>query len=183
MVIFLSSLVIYVDAAAANTNWFFDIFSWEHLMAVSTVFALLTTTAIVPVWHMFRKRKEQRDKEQDEKDTEKIRKISSEILNPIADKLNQHDDVLKDMKISAKQNDKNTIDTLNTLRTLVSEFHNYKDNQHKVNARLYFLEGAYNNNAPPPGNIKGYRDWRTMKRENQFFEEDTNNNPDHDKLI
>ena len=159
-----------------NTNWLFDIFSWEHLSAVVTVFALLTSTAIIPVWQLLKKRKAEREKLLDERETNKIKAISEEIIKPVVSKLEEHDEMVKEIKLNSKENDKNTRDTLNTVRALVSEFHSYKDQQHKINAKLYFLDGALrsgnmNANRPPENNY-AYKDWRFINSD----DEDENNN-------
>lgn len=156
----------------SNTNWLFDIFSWEHLSSVMTVFALLTSTALIPVWQLLKKRKAEREKLLDERETHKIQHISEELIKPVVQKLEDHDEMVRELKQAAKENDKNTRDTLSTVRALVSEFHNYredfysyKDQQHKINAKLYFLEGAYKGVGVRPENNAAYRDWRTINRE------------------
>lgn len=165
-----------------NSNWFFDIFSWEHLASVATVFTILVSTAFIPVWHMFKKRKAEKDKALDERETAKIKSISEEVIKPVVDKITQHDEMVKELKSSSLQNDKNTRDTLSTVRALVSEFHQYKDQQHKINAKLYFLDGAYRGTVRPENN-KAYRDWRTINRdrEDEIIDdyEHSNNNNNH----
>ena len=151
-----------------STNWIFDIFSWEHLSAVVTVFALLMSTAFIPVWQLLKKRRAEREKHQDERDTHKIKSISEEIIKPIVEKLNQQDETVKDLKISAKENDKNTKDTLSTLRALVSEIHNFKNEQYKVNTKLYYQtlnlrQQQSQSNRSPAENNKAYRDWRVIE--------------------
>lgn len=181
-----------------NSNWFFDIFSWEHLASVATVFTILVSTAFIPVWHMFKKRKAEKEKALDERETAKIKSISEEIIKPVFNKLNEHDEVVRELKTSSLQNDKNTRDTLSTIRALVSEFHSYKDQQHKINAKLYFLDGAFrsgSNTGGLPGgnrpeNNPAYRDWRIINREPNDPEEsyyynnngsDNTNNGNHDE--
>ena len=144
----------------SSTNWLFDIFSWEHLMAVTTVFALLTTTAIVPMWQLIKKRNAEKAKILDEKETAKIKAITEEIVKPVAEKINKHDDKLNQLQEAAKENDRDTRDTLNTLKDLTKEFQQYRSQQDKLNAKLYFLEGSYRNNA------RGYKDWRTGETDN-----------------
>jgi uncharacterized membrane protein YhiD involved in acid resistance len=163
-----------------SIDWIFDIFSWEHLSAVATVFALLVSTAFIPIRQMLKKRKAEREKMEDEKETQKIKDISQEILKPIADKLNEHDFMVRNLTYSQKENDKNTIDTLSTVKSLVSEFHTYKDQQHKINAKLYFLDGAYQSVGQKKSmrseNNPNYRDWRDANKERD------EENPDSEHL-
>ena len=164
------------------TNWIFDIFSWEHLSAVVTVFALLMSTAFIPVWQLLKKRRTEREKHQDERDTHKIKSISEEIIKPIVEKLNQQDETVKDLKISAKENDKNTRDTLSTVRALVSEIHNFKNEQYKVNTKLYYqtlnLRQSQQQQTRPAENNRAYRDWRVI--ENVDDDDDNINTGIHD---
>jgi len=152
------------------TNWIFDIFSWEHLSAVVTVFALLTSTAFIPVWSMWKKRKAEREKQLDERETHKIKSISEEIMKPIAEKLNQHDEVVRDLKQSSTENDRNTRETLNTVKDLVAEIHNFKNEQYKVNTKLYYqtlnLRQSQQANRPAENN-RGYRDWRVIDADDE----------------
>ena len=152
------------------TNWIFDIFSWEHLSAVVTVFALLTSTAFIPIWSMWKKRKAEREKQLDERETHKIKSISEEIMKPIAEKLNQHDEVVRDLKQSSRENDRNTRETLNTVKDLVNEIHNFKNEQYKVNTKLYYqtlnLRQSQQSNRPAENN-RGYRDWRVIDADDE----------------
>lgn len=152
------------------TNWIFDIFSWEHLSAVVTVFALLTSTAFIPIWSMWKKRKAEREKQLDERETHKIKSISEEIMKPIAEKLNQHDEVVRDLKQSSTENDRNTRETLNTVKDLVAEIHNFKNEQYKVNTKLYYqtlnLRQSQQANRPAENN-RGYRDWRVIDADDE----------------
>lgn len=158
-----------VVIADTNPNWFFDIFSWEHLMAVTTVFALLTTTAIVPVWQLLKKRKAEKEKQQEEKDTQKIKTITEEITKPIVDKLNKHDEMVRDLQSTAKENDRDTREILSSMKLLTSEFYQYRKQQDKLNTKLYFLEGSYRGE-----NARGYRDWRTKSIEDNDNGDDDN---------
>lgn len=152
------------------TNWIFDIFSWEHLSAVVTVFALLTSTAFIPIWSMWKKRKAEREKQLDERETHKIKSISEEIMKPIAEKLNQHDEVVRELKQSSTENDRNTRETLNTVKDLVNEIHNFKNEQYKVNTKLYYqtlnLRQSQQSNRPAENN-RGYRDWRVIETDDE----------------
>ena len=152
------------------TNWIFDIFSWEHLSAVVTVFALLTSTAFIPIWSMWKKRKAEREKQLDERETHKIKSISEEIMKPIAEKLNQHDEVVRELKQSSSENDRNTRETLNTVKDLVAEIHNFKNEQYKVNTKLYYqtlnLRQSQQSNRPAENN-RGYRDWRVIDADDE----------------
>src|SRR4029078_3825816 len=152
------------------TNWIFDIFSWEHLSAVVTVFALLTSTAFIPVWSMWKKRKAEREKQLDERETHKIKSISEEIMKPIAEKLNQHDEVVRDLKQSSRENDRNTREILNTVKDIVAEIHNFKNEQYKVNTKLYYqtlnLRQSQQANRPAENN-RGYRDWRVIDADDE----------------
>jgi TolA-binding protein len=155
--------------ADTNPNWFFDIFSWEHLMAVTTVFALLTTTAIVPVWQLLKKRKAEKEKHLEERETQKIKTISEEVIKSVVERLNKHNEIIQGLQQAAKENDRDTRDTLQTLKVLSQEFQKYTNQQNKLNAKLYFLEGSYRGE-----NARGYRDWRTIK-----IEDDENGNGYH----
>jgi hypothetical protein len=126
---------------------------------------------------MLKKRKAEKEKIEEEKETQKIKDISQEILKPIAEKLSEHDFMVRNLTTSQKENDKNTIDTLSTVKSLVSEFHSYKDQQHKINAKLYFLDGAYQSvgqkHSMRSENNPNYRDWRDANNERDADNLDT----------
>jgi len=156
------------------TNWIFDIFSWEHLSAVVTVFALLTSTAFIPIRSMWKKRKAEREKQLDERETHKIKSISEEIMKPIAEKLNQHDDVVRDLQQTAKDSDRNTRETLTTIKDLVADIHNFKTEQYKINTKLYYQTlNLRQQSRGPAENNRGYRDWRIIDQPSEE-EEDEN---------
>jgi hypothetical protein len=159
-----------------NPNWLFDIFSWEHLSAVMTVFALLTTTAIIPVWQLLKKRKAEKEKQQEERDTQKIKTITEEITRPIVDKLSRHDDMVRDLQSTAKENDRDTREILTNMKLLTNEFYQYRKQQDKLNTKLYFLEGSYRGE-----NARGYRDWRTRPIEDDDDDNGNTNNTNNNE--
>lgn len=159
-----------------STNWIFDIFSWEHLSAVVTVFALLTSTAFIPVWQWHKKHKAEREKILDEHETQKIKSIAEEIIKPIVQKLSDHDETVRDLKTSAKENDRNTKDTLSTVRALVSEIHNFKNEQYKVNTKLYYQTLNLRQRTRAPETNKAYRDWRFVEEIDPEEENGLDNN-------
>jgi hypothetical protein len=154
-------------------SWFFDIFSWEHLSYVLTVFAILTASVFVPVWQMFKKRKAEHEKQLDEKQTAKIKEIAQELQKPVIDKLVAQEIVQAELKYSQKENDRNTKDILTAVRSLTGEFQQYRDQQHKLNAKIYFMDGWLRNRMPDEtgvsNNYQSYKNYRYV------------NDPDNDR--
>jgi septal ring factor EnvC (AmiA/AmiB activator) len=164
-------------------SWFFDIFSWEHLSYVLTVFAILTASVFVPLWQMFKKRKAEQQKEQEEKQTSRIREIAHEIQKPIIDKLTAQEIVQAELKYSQKENDRNTRDILSAVKNLTGEFQQYRDQQHKLNAKIYFIDGWLKNRMTDDNTVPSrYNSYKNYRYVNDPDNESDNGEDNNNKL-
>lgn len=129
-----------------SASWLFDIFSWERLASVATVFGL-GIGGVIPLYNMLKKNKEKKRLEKEREETERISKIAKETIQPIADKLDhtiqKHEQVADKMQ----QNDEDTKNILTTVRDLAKEFKVYKGQQEKINTKIYFMDGYIRNNT------------------------------------
>jgi hypothetical protein len=127
-----------------SASWLFDVFSWERLASVATVFGLGIGGAI-PLFNMLKKNREKKRLDKEEKEQERIASIAKETVGPIADKLDKTIQRHEEIADKLQQNDKDTRDTLSTVRSLVKEFHAYKNQQEKINTKIYFMDGYIRN--------------------------------------
>lgn len=132
------------SASSSSSSWLFDVFSWERLASVATVFGLGIGGA-VPLYNMLKKYKERKRLNKEQEETERISKIAKETINPIAEKLDHTMKVQEQVTDKIQQTDKDTKAILSTVRTLVKEFHNYKGQQEKINTKIYFMDGYIRN--------------------------------------
>jgi hypothetical protein len=160
-----------------STSWLFDVFSWERLASVATVFGLGIGGAI-PLYNMLKRNREKKLLEKEEAEKEKIAKIAKETVTPIAEKLDKTIKKHEEVAEKLQQNDKDTRDTLSTLRSLVKEFHAHKVQQEKINTKIYFMDGyirnADNSSVIPPGpqgRVIPYRRFTPVSREDDEIEE------------
>ena len=144
-------------------NWLFDIFSWEHLSAVVTVFALLTTTAVVPVWQLMKKRRQERERIVEERETQKIKEMAVKITEPLVKKLEQHEQAQWELKQAQRENDRLTKETMTLVKDLVSEVHLNREQQNKLNAKMYFMDGYLRNRTV---SSKSYKEFERREDDN-----------------
>jgi hypothetical protein len=164
----------------ASYDWFFDIFSWEHLSYVLTVFTILTASIFVPVYQMFKKKRAEHEKMLDEKQTQKIREIATELQKPVIDRLMAQEKVQTELKASQSENDRNTKDILTAVRGLTSEFQQYRDQQHQLNAKIYFMDGFLKNRMPDDSGVTNkytsYKNYRYIQDPNNPDDNGRQNN-------
>ena len=90
------------------------------------------------------------------KNNDNIEKIATEVSNKLDDKLDEKIEQQQQAigtfsesmdKIFEKldNQDKHNKDILSTLRTLTSDFHNFKDEQVKVNAKVDYIDNIFRN--------------------------------------
>jgi hypothetical protein len=127
-----------------SASWLFDVFSWERLASVATVFGLGIGGAI-PLYNMLKKNREKKRLEKEQEEKERICNIAQETINPIKAKIDETIQRHEEIADKMQQNDKDTKDTLSTVRSLVKEFHAYKNQQEKINTKIYFMDGYIRN--------------------------------------
>lgn len=139
-------------------SWFFDIFSWERLASVATVFSL-AIGGVLPFSNMIKKRRKDQKEAKEKEEIEKIKTIAKDVTVNIEAKLNEQIDKHEDMRYKMQQAEKDNKAILSTVRTLVKEFHSYKNEQQKINTKIYFMDGYIRNND------QGQQPLRTGKRQ------------------
>lgn len=150
-----------------SASWLFDVFSWERLASVATVFGLGIGGAI-PLYNMLKKNREKKRLEKEQEEKERIASIAKETVTPIADKLDKTIQRHEEIADKLQQNDKDTRDTLSTVRSLVKEFHAHKVQQEKINTKIYFMDG-YIRNADLGGGIGAAADVSSLSGQRRVF--------------
>lgn len=122
-------------------TWIFDIFAWDKLSYALTVFGALMTTTIIPIYKLFKKKQSDKAKILDEKETEKIKEISHEMIKPVIDKIDNQQQQQDKLRYTQLENDRNTKDILMTVKELANDFRRYGEQLNKVNAKIAYMDG------------------------------------------
>lgn len=128
----------------ADLSGFMDLFSWEKLASVVTVFSLAIGGAL-PLWNMARKKHKEKLLAKGKMEIERINIIAKKATEPIERKLD--DQVKKQEQLSDKLEDseKDTKAILSTVRTLAKDLHSFSNDQQKINAKIHFMDGYIRN--------------------------------------
>lgn len=128
----------------ASLAWMFDLFSWEKLASVVTVFSLAIGGAL-PLWNMARKRRKEAIEAKKQAEIERVTEIAKQATAPIEHKLDEQVKKQDELTTKIQSTEKDTKAILSTVRTLVKEFHSYKGQQEKINTKIYFMDGYIRN--------------------------------------
>lgn len=130
--------------------------SWEQWSNIATTFSVFIASGLIPLSiYLHRKIKSMRDINT-QKNNDNIKEIATEVSNALDDKLDEKIEQQQQAigtfsesmdKIFEKldNQDKHNKDILTTLRTLTSDFHNFKDEQVKVNAQVDYIDNIFRN--------------------------------------
>jgi hypothetical protein len=130
--------------------------SWEQWSNIATVFSVFIASGLIPLSiYLNRKYKSMRDLNI-KKNNDNIEKIATEVSNALDNKLDEKIEQQSQAigtfsesmdKIYEKldNQDKHNKDILTTLRTLTSDFHNFKDEQLRVNAKVDYIDNIFRN--------------------------------------
>lgn len=133
---------------AAPHSWLFDVFGWDKLMAVVTVFAALSSTAFIPLYHLYRKRTEKKREQYEKEHLERI----DRNIKPLEFKIAELEELIKGLQHDIR-------DLRSTLTTISNEFHKYQEKQENTNKKVYYMDGMFRRMTGlrgPSDNSNGY---------------------------
>lgn len=130
-------------------NWFLDIFSWEKLMAIFSVFSILASTAFIPLYHLYRSRQEKKARLLEQ---EQIKRID-DAVKPLIKKIEQLDETLHDTQI--------ILDSIKeSIKKTCTELSNHIEKAEQMNRKIYYMDGMFKRMSsmrglPEDGDVNG----------------------------
>lgn len=156
-----------------NLAWIIDIFSWEKFSYALTVFTILISTAVVPLYNMFKRRKDEKAKEKELMETDKMTSISNKVVNPVIERIDKYEEIQADLRDDIKEITHTNKELLHEIKDFTIEFTKYKEQQHLNSSKISFIEGflqQYLKKNPHP--ISSQQQQQQMKPKQEEEEEE-----------
>lgn len=127
-------------SAAGNVSWVWEIFSWEQLASVLTVFSL-SVGAVIPVMNIFRKKREDELKKEDDEKVSRVTEIVQKELKSLRERLDKEISKVQEIFLKQEVRDKDIRANTDAIHALEREFSQYRDRQDTINDRINYMDG------------------------------------------
>lgn len=174
------------SAAAAGSPGGF--LSWEQWAYVASIFSAFVLAGLIPFTRYVSNKYKAMKAFNTNKQNENISKIATKVSDTVENKLNEKideqsqaiTDVSKSMeKLSRKldDGDKQNKAILSTVRTLTKDFHDFRNKQIEINAKVSYMDDVFRQRLSFVRNIDLYDDSTVAQREKEkYFDNGRNGN-------